>query len=144
MIVVTESQARVLKGLCAFITENGYVPTVKKLAASLGISESGVNIHYTALKQKGYLVPMFSGKQRSKQIPSQEVINSYAPTVASTTVGITNCLTDSNANTIVVDDVTSLPEPLFEGIKPEVVASSETQEQPEQVDIFGRDTIQSN
>ncbi|TWT33846.1 LexA repressor [Posidoniimonas corsicana] len=53
---LSRGQARILVALRRYITTHGYAPTLRELAARLGIrSPNGVLCHLKALERKGYL-----------------------------------------------------------------------------------------
>lgn len=55
---LTDRQAEVLRAIYAHMGRHGIVPTVRQLAAVLGISSpNGVISHLKALEAKGYLAP---------------------------------------------------------------------------------------
>ena len=56
MIAITERQQMVLDFITRFTQTHGYSPTVRDIAAHLGVSSpSGVNRHLEALEKKGWL-----------------------------------------------------------------------------------------
>ncbi|BCS51856.1 transcriptional repressor LexA [Geobacter sp. SVR] len=56
MIALTERQQKVLDFITRFTQTHGYSPTVRDIAAHLGVSSpSGVNRHLEALEKKGWL-----------------------------------------------------------------------------------------
>lgn len=62
---VTKRQAAVVRTIVALTAQQGYPPTIRELAAKMGISSpNGVACHLRALRQKGYVV-WVEGKTRT-------------------------------------------------------------------------------
>jgi len=61
----TKRQAAVVRTIVALTAQQGYPPTIRELAAKMGISSpNGVACHLRALRQKGYVV-WVEGKTRT-------------------------------------------------------------------------------
>ena len=57
MIPLTCRQSTVLRDIHAYITENGYSPSIEEIRARMGIrSTNGVVVHLKALERKGAIM----------------------------------------------------------------------------------------
>lgn len=77
MIDLPLRQQYALDSIRRFIADQGYPPTVRELAADMGISSAGAEQHLQALTRKG-AIERLAGSPRAISIPREDIDSSQS------------------------------------------------------------------